>query len=303
MRLSPPQSLSLTGKECINFGTVGDGFNCRFSTSWENELFLQCLPDSNYQLSESGLGTCGQSDDMRGGKRNAWVLLTILAPEIRVRVTREACLIPVSLTKAPIQVPAVPSASLWNGIFQSPRKHSHSCVGRAPSLPVWLPHLAFGLCSSALGTFVSSFHCGMLETPGHILRRRQSRVLSQERMICVCGDNNSLLGNSLTTAISGTFLMTSDTDFHVTNTNKCKNPPLIFKLNCFIVEFCKTFLCFKCMLLIDYMIGNFVFMVIYFEAWEFYIILRFKLLLIYISLLLLLLVPYVFLIFRKYYLV
>lgn len=40
--------------------------------------------------------------------------------------------------------------------------------------------------------------------------------------IRACGDNNSLPGNSLTTAISGTFLMTSDTDFHVTNTNKCK---------------------------------------------------------------------------------
>lgn len=145
---------------------------------------------------------------MGGGKRNAWVLLTILAPEIRVRVTREACLIPVSLTKAPIQVPAGPSASLWNGIFQSPRKRSHSCVRRAPPSLSGSPILPLVFAAQLWEHCVkfSLWHAGNTRT--HFTKKTESGAflgaggsVPVELIIHFLG--------TLTTPISGTFLMTS----------------------------------------------------------------------------------------------
>lgn len=74
------KAISLTGKEFINFQGVWDGFNCCFSKSGENELFLHFLPNSNYPLPNSqGWGTRGYW--WKGGWDEKYsVSHTILAP-------------------------------------------------------------------------------------------------------------------------------------------------------------------------------------------------------------------------------
>lgn len=105
--------------------------NCFIFFALSSRLQLS-TPDSQ------AWGVCGQSDDTGGGRRNAWGLLTILAPEIRVQATRRSLFDPgFSYKGFHSGSRSAQSFSFGTHIFQGPCKHSHSRVpspGLAPLL-------------------------------------------------------------------------------------------------------------------------------------------------------------------------
>lgn len=128
--------IRLTGKELIHFQGVCDGFNCCFSKSGKNELFLHFLPNWNYPLPNSQgwkgvcVGVCvGGCGWWQGGwEETCSVSHTILAFWDKSTSTKEKLIsiLKVLLRRTPSEFLQLPF--FQNTYCPSPCRHSSSRV-------------------------------------------------------------------------------------------------------------------------------------------------------------------------------